>query len=162
MNEKSTFYNKDQFYTFTLAPHDKYQFFGKDKRFSMFINHYNEFFLKYPTYKIDICLNIELSEKKDIQYGSSGSRLHLHGIIKFNSNKAIKKFLLHLTHELSLQGRTEIDTIKDKFYWYDYCQKQQEIIDHDTIGNIDWNDYLLIVLPDELAEEGYESADEHL
>lgn len=163
MNEKTAvFFKKDTLYTFTLAPHDKYQFFGKEKRFAQFVNHYNQLFLRYPQYKIDICLNIELSEKKDIQYASGGSRLHLHGVIRFNSNKAIRKFLCDLTYELSLQGRVEIDSMDDKYYWYDYCQKQQHIINHDEIGNIDWNDVLISILPDELAEEGNESEDEHL
>jgi len=117
-----TFYIAHQWYSITINPCDRYQYFGRTTRFQLFKNKWYEVFLsKWCNYD----LVIELSEPRDVlEHKYQGSRLHLHGIIQFNSGHQIKHFLLHVMRELCQYGSINIDICPDMQYWYEYCNKQ--------------------------------------
>lgn len=147
----STFYQKHTWYTITINPSDDYQYFGKPDRMTKFKNFMYEQFLSWPQFGIHYYFNYELSEPTTNALKSQGiPRLHLHGIIKFNSNKSIKHFLLNELYKISKYSIYEIDTIKDPQLWCNYCQKQQTVINETPLSN--FTDSLEVLL--QLAPHG--------
>lgn len=124
---KQCFYKKNTWYAITINPQDQHQYFGKEQRFNAFKNFWNTQFLTFPSMKIDYHFNIELSEPQKLMHNSGGPRLHMHGIIRFNTNHSIFKFLLNVLGELNKYGIIDIDTISDMKYWLAYITKQEHI-----------------------------------
>lgn len=56
---------------------------------------------------------------------SKAGRLHVHGVIKFNTNVSIAEFYLQL---LGYPYAIEIDSIEDIDIWYTYAYKSSHII----------------------------------
>lgn len=116
------FYKPNTFYTFNLSPNDKYQYFGDPKRFTKFYSFIYELLLGLNG---QYTMNIELSEPRGPQNsGKTGPRLHTHGILYFETKKALIKFMMNDYYKLLRVCRVEIDSISDFKYWYDYCHKQ--------------------------------------
>lgn len=122
-------------YSITLNPNDSHQYAGKQDRMEKFRNNYYGITVKWAQLGINYVLYTELSEPKNSN-GTIGPRLHLHGIIKFKTNEAIKRFLLFEYYELTRCGIVDIDTIDDMDYWQKYIQKQQHIINETPLTNL--------------------------
>lgn len=133
LQEPKNLIEKDIYYSMTLNPNDKYQFAGKPDRMQLFRNTYYGIMVGWT--ETNYLFYTELSEPKNVN-GTIGPRLHLHGFIKFTSNKAIKNFLLHEVYKLSKLGIVDIDTISDEEYWKKYCKKQQHIIMEKPLTNM--------------------------
>lgn len=130
MTRTAVKYQKGVPYSITINPHDNYQFLkeqsGKD-RLMKFINYMNEVLMPLTKMRIEYYFCIELSEPFKIRHRSSGSRLHLHGIIRFNSSYSVFQFLSHFSSKLAEVGDTDIDTIGDLDEWDLYIHKQNHI-----------------------------------
>lgn len=75
---------------------------------------------------IDFRLQMEASEpyRGNRDPTKSGSRLHYHGLIFFNTVHSLKWFHMYGSTLLSKTCSFEIDTIDDPDYWESYCNKQ--------------------------------------
>lgn len=134
---KTNFYEKG-WYSITINPSDKYQYFGKSDRMQQFRNHVHTGLLFLKAMHIDYHLYTELSEPKDnTKWSKNGPRLHCHGIIRFRSTLSIKNFLLMGIYNLTRWCIYDIDTIKDINIWEQYCLKQQHIIKEKPFCNDD-------------------------
>lgn len=131
--EPKNLLEKDVYYSMTLNPNDKYQYPGKQDRMQLFRNTYYGIFVGWTD--TNYLFYTELSEPKNVN-GTIGPRLHLHGFIKFTTNAAIKRFLLHEHYKLNRIGIVDIDTIDDQEYWKKYCKKQQHIIMEKPLTNM--------------------------
>lgn len=141
-------YRDDVLYAITIKPDNSLQFFNKPNRLAKFRNIYYEKFLNYHRY-MDYVFNLEISHPiGDIK--SEGPRLHLHGLFKFKSNKAIFIWLLNkmpdlLIHsqlhifELDLTGKTSSKE------WMEYMVKQRKQVPMDvfTFSNLGKPDDIL-------------------
>ncbi len=137
MTTPHVFYNKG-IYSVTICPDDAHQYINKQDRLKSFTNFCFEQFISYPQFGIQYSFYTELSEvKTNKDFKSKYPRLHLHGIIKLCSKKAVKHFLLNILYQWSRWSIYDIDTIKDIFVWYEYCIKQQHIIQTDALTNND-------------------------
>lgn len=117
-------YDTTNYYALTIQPEDKLQFLGKKPtaRIMSIRQHYYSLLqeAQFPYY-----INLEISEPTgSLHNGTSGGRLHYHGIIKFNNNKQITSFLLEYQYKLLRQARIEISKINDKEAWLKYIHKQ--------------------------------------
>lgn len=116
------FFILNTWYSFTLNPIDKYQYFGKEDRFIRFCNFCYENLFILHCYE----LHVEVSEPRGFHVqGYSGPRLHLHGKLKFRSKKELAKFLLTGYYKLLRWSSVDIDTIGDMEKWDAYCIKQK-------------------------------------
>lgn len=134
---KDIFYRKDILYSITVNPDDKFQYLGKSDRMQSFRNLIAGIFVKYPQQKTDYYLMVELSEPREVNPPGVGPRLHIHGMIRFNSNKAVKQFLLTDFYQLTRLGHVDIDVVNDFEYWDDYIHKQFVILQEFPISNYD-------------------------
>lgn len=118
-----SFFQKGVTYSITLSPPDKYQFLkAKVNRYRKF---HNFVYANTIGWRFDYNLFIELSEPKECPYESRGPRLHLHGVIRFNTVQEIFKFLSLQYAMLLSWTRVNIDTIKELPVWTTYCTKQR-------------------------------------
>ncbi len=116
------FYKLHTWYSFTLNPIDKHQFFGKVDRYMKFRNFVYENLFILANYEAFI----ELSEPRGFSIqGYSGPRLHIHGKLKFDTKSELAKFLLLSFYSLTRWTSVDIDTIDDSDWWYKYCTKQR-------------------------------------
>ncbi len=116
------YYKLCKWYSITLNPIDKYQYFNSPNRFKRFKSFIYEQLLTFPA-KYE--LFIEISEPHGMHtQGYSGPRLHLHGKIQFNTNKDRYMFLSNGYYKLLRFCSVDIDTIDDLRKWYKYCTKQ--------------------------------------
>lgn len=129
------FFNIATTYAITIAPSDKYQWFGDPDRLLKQRNMVYEKMLLYTKLKIDFTLYSELSEPHEGKYGSEGPRGHFHGVIRFKSHRGLKCWLLTEFHKLLQMGIVDIDTISCMDTWLKYCKKQQTIIQLEPISN---------------------------
>lgn len=76
---------------------------------------------------IDYMLVIEASEpiRGNHAPGKQKSRLHGHGLIRFNTIDSIRDFLLYVTPQLDQIASYKIDYLNDPDVWHRYCHKQQ-------------------------------------
>lgn len=146
------FFVSHRWYSITICPNDKYQYFGHNNRLDKFINLLNEITLTFKSFGIVYIFWIELSEPRSKSI--NGPRLHTHGIIKFCSNKSVRKFLLDFYYLLSRIGILDFDTINNLDKWIKYCTKQQKIIKTEPITNFqNYKDQLEIELKKEKDKE---------
>lgn len=135
-------YKIDTYYAITIQPDDKIQFCGTDHmaRINKFRQYYYSMF---QDYKAPYYINIEISEPLgSLPNKSVGPRLHIHGIIKFNTKKQILKFLLVQMHTILKQARLEISEINDKTAWWKYIHKQKLLPkEYKTLSNYDTRKY---------------------
>lgn len=125
-------------YAITIAPNDKFQYFGYPDRLEKQRNMLNEQILLYTKLKIDFLFFSELSEPHEGgKFGLNGPRGHFHGTISFKSIRGLKCWLLTEYYKLLKIGIVDIDTITDHGYWINYCTKQQHIIDLEPLTNHD-------------------------
>lgn len=135
---RTTNFLEKGWYAITIKPDDKHQYFGKVDRLQKFRSHVHEAFLFLTGYHIDYTFNIELSEPKtNEKWSKNGPRLHLHGIIRFKSTLSIKNFLLHGIYNLTRWCLYDLDTIGHMDIWYNYCHKQEHIMNTEPITNDD-------------------------
>ncbi len=114
-------YKCNTIYSITIAPCDKYQFFGKE-RLSKFRDY---FYKKFADRWCDYLIYIEISEPTGLMdHKHQGARLHIHGFIKFTSISQIQNFLLSGMRSLCQVGRTAIDIPHYINVWFVYCTKQ--------------------------------------
>lgn len=148
--ENKVFFKKNNNYSITICPKDKYQYYSKQNRLSKFNNLINELVISYHTNNIDYLLYTELSEPRSKSV--NGPRLHIHGTLRFRTNRSIKWFLLYGYYNLTRIGIIDFDTIADTLAWLQYCKKQQHIIKTYPITNysVDQN---ILKLPWEATEE---------
>lgn len=142
INKKPTglknFYEINKWYSFTLNPQDKYQFFGNEYRFKRFRNIIYELFLV----KYHYGFIIEISEPRNqIPYQYKGPRLHIHGTIRFPTRATLERFLIIKMSQISKIGTMEIDTIGNIETWLDYIHKQNILMGDTYIGNYLQEDY---------------------
>lgn len=128
-------YERGKYYAVTVNPDDQHQYCGKPDRIQRVRNMYYDTMVSWAQYKIDYKFYTEISEPKMIN-GGIGPRVHLHGWVKFNSNKGIKKFLCDELYKLSRGGIVDIDTIDDLVIWEKYITKQQHIIQLPPLTNL--------------------------
>lgn len=146
-DKPNIFYNKGTTYSVTINPDDKHQYAGKHDRLQKFRSFIYEQLISLSEYGIRYFFVIELSEPREVKQGALGPRLHLHGLIRFASKKAVKYFLLHVLHKWSRFGYTNIDTCKNKDVWIDYIMKQQDIIDTLPITSMDIDSWRSTMFP---------------
>ncbi len=120
---KDNFYKVNTWYSFTLNPSDKFQFYGKMDRLKRFRNFFYELFLSIKfTYEVFI----EISEPRGMQRDTyKGPRLHMHGKVRFETSKQLGTFLLIDFYKFTRVALVDIDTISDPLVWYQYCTKQR-------------------------------------
>jgi len=123
-------------YSITINPDDKHQFFGKADRMQQFRSYVHAGLLFLKTMHIDYHLYLELSEPKtNAKWSKNGPRLHCHGILRFRSTLSIKNFLLMGIYNLTRWCNYDIDTIDSMETWHLYCTKQQHIIKEEPFTN---------------------------
>lgn len=147
------FYESSRPYAITLTLHNSLQSFEAPRRFRTRINLFRNVFRELETFckeedrnKFLYQMYIELSEPRIIK-PDTGSRIHLHGLIFFKNNRAVKKFLIN-ANLLSRLGYVDIDTCEGKDNlekWFKYCTKQQEIIDEPPITNTGYDLFKLLI-----------------
>lgn len=121
------FYNLEDDYAVTISPNDQYQCFSsKVNRLTNFRQKMRPFFNGYDNNKTKYRMYIEIS-----QHG----RLHLHGIIKFKSNRQILEHYLYFIPMVEKISSLKIDRITDINNWNNYIRKQQHIIHSPPITN---------------------------
>jgi len=106
-------------YSISFNPDDNHQYFNEEyilQRLKKFNQYWNVTFNKY--------LNNTCYYKLQMEISSRG-RLHYHGRINIVN---IISFICAL-RMISLHGTYEIDTIKDKEIWDNYCVKQSKLFD---------------------------------
>jgi len=117
------YYKTNTWYSVTLNPIDKYQWFGKPNRWKRFRNFLYEILLSF---KFKYHFVIELSEPRGMKtQGYNGPRLHLHGKIKFESKEVLARWLLLDYYSILRFASVDIDTISDEAKWDIYCSKQR-------------------------------------
>ncbi len=127
------FYGIQKKYEVTINPNDKHQFFGSPRRLELFVMDVQKLLIKaFDNYNVKYRLCIELSEpkainKEDNKKCSSGSRLHMHGYILFDSNLVLGNYLLKSQYYLSRWSDIQINEYR-KDYWPDYCAKQKLVM----------------------------------
>lgn len=133
-NPSKIFYEKNEWYSFTLAPSDAYQYAGKKDRLKKFTDLMYESFLALDSSKIKYRFDIDISEPKNIQK-SIGPRLHIHGRLLFPCSRSILDWQLMHAYSLSRIGILDIDTIEDISIWDKYCEKYKHITKLKTYKN---------------------------
>lgn len=129
---------KPGLYAITINPCDKKQYFRSEARVLNVKKYMYSLLELYGDDDIRYHLYWELSEPKDnAVYGKQGSRLHFHGFIRFLTNKSVKRFLLYHQSLMAIETQYKIEHISDKRSWYNYCVKQQKIIDITPISNVE-------------------------
>jgi len=122
LDQKEGYYKTNQLYSITINPSDKYQFFGKEKRFKKFKNFLYESFLSF---KWDYNLVIEISEPRGFHIsGYSGPRLHAHGVMSFSNKLHLSQFLLNDFYQIQRHSALDVDTIDNIHVWMEYMTKQ--------------------------------------
>lgn len=146
---KPIFYNNQQVYSFTYNPCDEYQYHDKGcKRLAMFRTCMYELLIGLHASGIRYGAYIDISEPRDT-HADKYTRLHLHGIIAFPTNKAISEWLCFHQNRLSRIGYLNIDTIDDPIHWIQYSSKYTKILRMRPIeGEVDYfnsikDEYLL-------------------
>lgn len=119
------------YYAITIAPDDKHQYVGKgpNERLDRFRSYIYEQCVFLPNMGVNYSLNIEVSEPVTL---SKSPRLHVHGIIKLNSHKAVLHFLLAGYDKLIADShghpsQVVIKPITDVALWKKYCFKHQDL-----------------------------------
>lgn len=104
----------NQMYALTINPNDNFQFIGKNTndRLRVFRNTMEIMLDQWLCSNSKYCMNIEVSAK---------GRLHLHGAIRVQD---VKSFYIYAIPNMLSKCSIELDTIKDKHIWYNYCTKQ--------------------------------------
>lgn len=143
MNPTTTDYNekvllrKDICYAITINPDDKHQYNvapvknqSKSKeRLSVFKHRWQTAMTEmFSMHETNWYLNVECSENFE-----TTPRLHFHGWIKFNTNYAIREFLLINFRALKTMSNIKIDQLNDPIKWELYCNKQSFL----KLGHID-------------------------
>jgi len=128
------FFMKHKDYSITINPSDKYQYYGKITRLQLFKSFMHEQILHWKSRGITYTLWIEVSEP--LNKTVNGPRLHLHGIIRFHSGKAVLNFLIGEIYKITRYAVYDIDTIDDMEKWIGYCMKQQHIIKITPLSNV--------------------------
>lgn len=121
------YYIPDKVYSITVNPTDEFQYFKKPNRLDKFVDTVSEYFRGDDDY-VEYKLYVELSEPRGCLVGHRGARLHLHGIFKLKSNKAVRHFLLFTLSKWLSLGMIDIDVCNDSMVWDTYCKKQQSIM----------------------------------
>lgn len=122
---EKNFYFIDTLYAITFNP--EWQFNQKPDRYDKF---HTKIYNLLVDLKISYDVVIEVSEpharpkREYMQYGSEGPRLHIHGVIRFDTRKQLQDFLLFGVYRLCQNGITKIDSVKDLQIWSNYCKKQ--------------------------------------
>lgn len=134
--KSSIFYKPNMAYAITINPCDDKQFFNDKERYKKFREFMSEQLIMFTSHNIHYTFAIELSEPRNNSKGAKlGSRLHLHGIINFRTNKSVRFFLLQGMTNLCKFSKWDIDTIKDYNIWKDYCNKQLRITKFKLLTN---------------------------
>ncbi len=119
---KENYYKLDTYYSITINPIDKYQFYTNPTRFERFRNFVYENMIST---KMEYELYIEISEPHGMKtQGYTGPRLHLHGYLLFRNGTELRQFLLSGYYKLLRFASVDIDTIADRQVWKTYCTKQ--------------------------------------
>lgn len=128
------FYEINKNYAITIAPNDIHQFTKNDNRALMSMD--DEFRIQrvmgslwkrlspFNSY-IRYILHVDISEPRNMN--SNLPRIHFHGVIRFDDNRDIRKWLLKILPELNIIGIVDIDTIDDPVFWEKYCKKYDHI-----------------------------------
>lgn len=135
MRKNKAFYVLDKWYTLTICPQDRYQYFLEPNRFTKCYNHIKSYFATISP-KTEYVGCVETSEP----YGSvksTGPRVHFHGQIQFKGRGSLLQFLLVIMPLMLKTAIIEVDTMKDPEIWKQYCTKQQWLyaIINDPISN---------------------------
>lgn len=147
-SNSDVFYDKGLLYSVTINPADKHQYNGNIDRLQKFRNFMNEQLISLSEYGIRYFFTIELSEPREVKQGTTGPRLHLHGIIKFCSKKSVKYFLMNVLYSWSRFAYVDIDKCNDKDKWVGYIMKQQRIIDTQPLSSMDIDHWRQIMFSD--------------
>lgn len=123
---KPPFYKVGEWYEITVNPDDNHQFINDEFRFRKVVDYITIVASHMHAQEIVMKLYPEISE---IQHLIDGKypRIHFHGKIKFNSKKALQKFLLKYSLCLSKFSSVQINNYR-KEYWDKYCVKQSDIM----------------------------------
>lgn len=134
--QKSTlsYYQLNTFYEITINPIDAYQHFTIENVNERLRSCYNSLVCMLSG-RIDITLNIEISEKNMGHTSKTGktmvyhgrNRVHGHGLIKFHTKDQLLYFLLTKFSKLSKMSSIAINPYRPE-YWDAYINKQQWLI----------------------------------
>lgn len=132
------FFTTDCLYALSINPMDKFQYFGNGARYEKFRSFVYEQLLLFNSIGCKYSFYIEVSEPlSNEQYSGMGSRLHLHGVIKFPTRKVLREFLLVGLYAMTRYGIYKIKKVVDVDGWFEYCFKQQNILCWQPIENSD-------------------------
>lgn len=117
------FYKLNTEYSISINPCDKFQYNGRQERLNLFRKFVSEHVV--GNIDCDYTFIIEFSEpRSDLKQGSTGPRLHLHGIINFQTKSQLGQFLKIGLYKLLRHSYVDIDTINNKKEWMQYMTKQ--------------------------------------
>lgn len=109
-------------YAITINPDDLHQYNEYDLRFSRFMDFWNKFIQKLPfIYE----MYIEISNP---DCSMKCPRIHMHGIITFNTYQQLNMFYSKYYYELSKKSMFLIKPIDNIIKWSKYCIKNHEIM----------------------------------
>lgn len=123
------------YYTITIKPPNNFQYIGiKDIQHRL--ARYTDFMRKQlqNINSISFVLWTELSMpfNSHTKFGETFPRLHQHGFFMIHH---LQQFLLHDYIKLTNIGHVYITEVSDLKGWYDYCTKQQQVIDFPKFYN---------------------------
>jgi len=129
--KNNPFYKINVWYSITINPEDRNQYFGTPNRYVNFMRWIRgELFEIFPLPMVYVG-NVELSEPKNLTLGM-GPRLHFHGMFKFKDNAQIFKFLLMGLNRAARGGHVDIDTVGNVPTWISYCRKHEMVMPKDA------------------------------
>ncbi len=117
-------------YEITINPSDKYQFFGKPRRYELFLTMMDTFLKQsLDCWNIQYKLCVELSTPHiniSMKTGNQ-SRLHFHGYVKFKTKRSKSCFHLHSVYKISRFGLLTFNNYRPD-YWPEYMIKDYHLI----------------------------------
>lgn len=115
-------------YALTINPSDKLQYFGLPYKDRLKKSHDSivKLLSELCHYKISYWFNTEVSTPTTNSDNMHlvGSRIHLHGVIRFNDKDALFYFLLEFMTLLCKTSNWDIKPVTDPTAWYEYCKKE--------------------------------------
>lgn len=138
LTEKWT-YKPATVYELTIAPDDANQKVSKkDTRLRCCVQEFKETLEKWEGIKYHLFCEISHPQFGDIN-SHRYARIHWHGIIYFETEADISKFLLYQWHKITSKARVQLNPYRpDK--WDDYCRKQKSYLPkHTRLKNASWD-----------------------
>jgi hypothetical protein len=115
-----------EFRSITMNLNDKKQFIDDPCRIVKCSQYYQSLLLKYlsPYASYDCFLEYSRPER----WHDRISRIHIHGIIRFNNAKSMMAFYVESVHKLMKECEGEIDRVRDVDIWLEYITEDNRLV----------------------------------